>query len=396
MKKHTHLYSFAITLLVIIGFVFTGCKDDFKPEDSFIKVYDDQDLNRDYFPLSMYQTSDNGYLILSAYNNSNIHLLKTDNVGNLLWETDLASNYVNALPTIIDRSGELYFICMDAIGFFTYVMKVDENTQSAVEFQTFVDIQYPLAVADNQTSVYIQNYERLSFETGVYKLNSALDQIENSGFVNINVDVEDKVLNHLNFTGKRFPFFVGITPEADYLVVNGFHNYSFSAIFMDANMDFSGVYSGAAFDGSLNAILPLGANKFAISRYSFSDMYVNPNATLSPTAIDISEAILSEWKSELDADSPILIKNITINSTDYTAYLATTKSNQLILDFYLKGSDEIAGSKYLGESVPLKAADLSITEDGGLMILTQVTVMSSFNRVATIKLSKAELELLVE
>ena len=158
---------------------------------------------------------------------------------------------------------------------------------------------------------------------------------------------------------------------------NGFNNYSFSTVFLDANLDFSGVYSGAAFDGGMSAILPLGADKFSLARFSFSDVYMNAGATLSPTAVDIAEGIPSEWKSELDAESPILIKNITINSTEYAAFLATTKSNQLTLMLYQAGSEELAGSKYLGESVPLKACDFSITEDGGLMILTQATVMLS-------------------
>lgn len=390
---YSSIYKFLF--LLAFGFAFMGCKDDYKPEESFIKVYDDQNLNRDYFPLSIKRTSDNGYLILSAYNNSSIHLLKADEVGNFLWETDLPSNYINAIPNLIERNGDLYFVCMDALSFFSYMMKVDESSQIAIQFQVFQDIQYPLAVADNQNSVYIQNYERLTFETGVFKLNSTLDQIQNSGYVDINVDVEDKVFNHLNYSGERFPFFISSTPEADYLVVNGFHNYSFSAFFMDDSLEFSGVYSGAAFDGSLNAILPLGGNQFSLARYSFSDLYLNPNATLDPTTIDIAESIPATWNSELDVDSPILIRTVSINASEYAVYLATTKSNQLVLNFYVKGTNELAGSKYLGESVPLKACDFSETADGGMMILAQVTMMSSFNRIATIKLSKEELESLV-
>ena len=394
MIKHSITYTFLI--LLAFGFVFTGCKDDFKPEESFIKVYDDSDLNKDYFPLSMKRTSDNGYFVLSAYNGSNIHLLKTDEVGELLWEYDLPSNYVNAVPNIIERDGSLYFVCMDAVGLFTYIMRVDESGQNAIEFQEFQDIMYPLYVADNGTTVYIQNYERTSFETGIFQLNTALDQIENSGSVQIYVDVEEQIVDHLNYTGKRFPFFVSITPEADYIVLNGFNNYSFSTVFMDANLDFTGVYNGAAFDGGLSAILPLGGNQFSMARFSFSDMYINPNATLSPTAIDITESIPAQLQAELDQQSPVLIKKVTINGSNYVAYLATTKSNQLLLNFYTEGTGELAGSKYLGESVPLKASDFSETDDGGLMILTQVTVMSSFNRIATIKLSKEELESAVE
>lgn len=399
MKKHTTAYSSTYKLLFLLafGFAFTGCKDDYKPEESFIKVYDDQDLNRDYSPLSIKRTSDNGYLTLSAFNGSSIHLLKADAVGNLLWEVDLPPNYINAVPNLIERNGSLYFVCMDAVSFYANLMRVDENTQNAIQIHQFQDIQYPLYLAENESTVYIQNYERNTYETGVSELNSALDSVVEYGSVEIFVDVEDKIVDHLNYTGKRFPFFLSFTPENDYIIVNGFNNYSFSTVFMDEDsLTFSGVYSGAAFNGAINAILPLGGNKFSLARFSFSDLYINPNATLSPTTVDIAEAIPADWKSELDADSPILIKNITIKNTDYSVYLATTKSNQLLMNIYLKGTDVIAGSKYIGESVPLRAADFDNTEDGGLMILTQATLMSSFNRIATIKLSKEELESLVK
>jgi hypothetical protein len=76
--------------------------------------------------------------------------------------------------------------------------------------------------------------------------------------------------------------------------------------------------------------------------------------------------------------------------------LATTKSNQLLISFYESGTSELKASKYFGQSVPLQAADFSLTSDGGLMILSRVTVMGSFNRIATIKLSKEELVEIVE
>jgi len=223
-----------------------------------------------------------------------------------------------------------------------------------------------------------------------------MDQLQDSATFNIQVDVELEIIDHINYTGRRFPFFIAATPENNHIVFNGFNNFSFSAVFLDANLNFSGVYSGAAFDGGLSAMLPLGANQFALSRFSFANSYVNPSATLSPTAVDVTESIPTEWASELDTDSPILIKNVTINQTEYVAFMATTKSNQLVLNVYAKGTGELVGSKYLGESVPLKVADFAVTTDGGLMILMQATVMSSFNRIASIKLSKEELELLVD
>ncbi len=398
MKKYTISYKFAYNILFLLAFglVFSGCKKDkFKPEESFIKVYDDKDGNKNYFPLGIHQTSDEGFVILSAYNGWNIHLLKTDSEGNFLWEYNLPSKYVNAVPNLIHRDGKLYFVCMDAVGLFTYVMQVDESGKQAAEYNVFPQIQYPMCVTDNLTAVYIQNYERMSFETGIFELNAEMNQIQKSGSALIFTDVEDKIVHHMNYTGRRFPFFISVTPEKDYIVMSGFNNYSFSTVFMDANLNFAGVYNGAGYDGGLNAILPLGGNKFSLARFSFSSLYYNPSAGLTPTTIDIAESIPAQGKAELDPQSTVLIKPLTIDNVDYVAYLATTKSNQLLLSLYQKGGNELIASKYLGQSVPLKACDFSKTLDEGLMILTRVTVMGSFNRIATIKISKAELEAMI-
>lgn len=398
MKKNRILYqiSFKIMFLMVFGFILSSCKEKFKPDESFIKVYDDKDVNKNYFPLGMKQTSDQGYLILSAYNGWNIHLMKTDRAGNLLWKYELPSKYVNAIPTLIERNDDVYFLCMDAVGLFTYVMKIDENNENASEFMGFQDIQYPMFAHDNENEVYIQNYNRTTFETGLFELNSEMTQIKNVGSVQIYTNVEDKVVDHLNYTGKRFPFSVSVTPEKDYILLSGFNNYSFSTVFMDANLEFSGVYNGAAFDGGLNAILPMGGNRYALARYSFTNLYYNPSASLNPQTIDIAESIPAQGNPELDAQSPVLIRNITINNTEYVVYLATTKSNQLLLNFYKKGSDQIVASKYFGESTPLLACDFTNTNDYGLMILARTTVMGSFNRIATIKLSDEELGEIVE
>ena len=398
MKKNIFTTKIVYFLFFLGMFSLTnvGCKKKYEPEKSFIKIYDDSNGNRNYFPLSIQQTNDDGFMILSAYNGWNIHLLKANKEGEMLWELDLPNKYVNAVPNLIVRNDSLFFVCMDAVGLYTYVMHINENDKNVSEFQTFTEILYPLYVYDNQTAVYILNYERNSAETGVSELNSNMDQIIQAESVSVYTDVEEEVVDHLSFTGKRFPFFVSVTPENNHIVFNGFYNYSFSTVFLDANLNFSGVYNGAAFDGGMNAISPLGNNKFSLARFSFSNLYINPNATLSPTTIDIAESIPAQGKAELDAESPILIKNLTINSKNYVVYLATTKSNQLLISFYESGTSELKASKYFGQSVPLQAADFSLTSDGGLMILSRVTVMGSFNRIATIKLSKEELVEIVE
>ena len=63
MKNYIHKLLF-IGVVILIA----GCKkDDFEPEESYVKIYNDPEGNKNYVPLSIQQTSDQGYLILSAY-----------------------------------------------------------------------------------------------------------------------------------------------------------------------------------------------------------------------------------------------------------------------------------------------------------------------------------------
>src|SRR5690554_7225487 len=81
--------------------------------------------------MSMKRISDDGYLILCAYNGWNIHIMKTDKTGEFLWKHDLPSNYVNAVPNLIERNGALYFVCMDAVGLFTYIDRKSTRLNSS-------------------------------------------------------------------------------------------------------------------------------------------------------------------------------------------------------------------------------------------------------------------------
>ncbi|PKR80496.1 hypothetical protein CW751_08960 [Brumimicrobium salinarum] len=394
MKYINTTYIFIPLLLTVLLSTLNSCKKTYKPEKSFVKIYHDENGNKNDHPLSIHATKDNGFLILNAFNGWNIEILKTDQYGELAWKYELPEQYVNAVPHLISKNDELYFVCMNAVGLFTYIMRVDENGKQVTEFAQHQNIQYPTSVLKTGNAVYIQNYNRISFETGIFELNTEMDQIIKSGSVMVFADVEEKIVDHVHFTGKRFPFFIEKTDN--HVIVNGFNNYSFSTVFMDNDLNYTGVYNGAAFEGGLNALLPLSNTNFAIARFSFSNLYFNPRAKLTPTAIEIAESIPAVGMSTLAAENPVLIKSINIKGEVYTTYLATTKSNQLILQLYQAGNEEPVAIKYMGESVPLKASDFLQTSDEGLMILAQVAVMGSFNRVATIKLSAEELEELIE
>ncbi len=376
--------------MVVIS-LFIRCKDDFKAEDGFVKIYDDAMGNKSFFPLSIKRTSDNGYLILSATDGWNITVLKIDNVGELSWSYALPTKYVNAVPTIIEQGGSFYFVCMDQIGLFTYIMRIDESGQSASEASVFSYILYPTYAYSQNNTMYIQSYKRLSYETGIYQINASLSDTVRSGSVKIFDNIESRIVEHISYSGKRMPFFVSATPENDYVLMSGFYNYSFSLIFLDQNLQFSGVYNGANYNGGLSAIQPLGGNQFSVARFAFGNLYYNATVGLNPSDIEIAENIPAQGFSELEASKPVIIRKIQAKANAYVAFLATTKSNQLLISFFDENTGTLKGKKYIGQNTPYTICDAEITSDNGMMLLLQAKIMGSFNRIATVKLTEQQI-----
>lgn len=381
-------------LFLGLGIGFSSCKKKVKEEEiPLIKIYDDQNGNKHFHPLSMTTSASNdGYIVMSSYDGWRIHLMKVDAKGEFVWNYELPENYVNAVPSLIKSNGANYLVCMDAVGLFTYVLKIDENNHSTTEVAAFTDILYPTYAYNSGQNIYIQNYNRLSMQTGIHKLTLDLSSIVQSADLDIFTDVEDRIVEHITFNGKRMPFFVSSTPENNYIVMNGFYNYSFSLIFLDQNLNFAGVYNGAGFNGGLAAISPSGGNQFSLARFSYDNLYYNANAALNPTTIDITESISAQGHSELDAQKPVLIKELSIGGASYKAFLSSTRSNQLLLSIYDKSSGALAGKKYLGKNIPVTACDFIQTETGELNILIQAKIMGSFDRIAIMKLSRDQLE----
>ena len=100
----------------IIAFFFSACEKKDKSSLPFVKIYDDQNGNRSFSPLSMCKSNlDNGYLVLSAYDGWRIHLMKMDKDGKFEWNLELPEQYVNAVPSLVNIQQQLYLVCMDPI-----------------------------------------------------------------------------------------------------------------------------------------------------------------------------------------------------------------------------------------------------------------------------------------
>ena len=74
-----------INLLIIVAFscFFYACgnEEDFVPENSFYKIYNDELFESSYIPMDIVQAGEKGYFILSAYDSWNTYILRVDEEG---------------------------------------------------------------------------------------------------------------------------------------------------------------------------------------------------------------------------------------------------------------------------------------------------------------------------
>jgi hypothetical protein len=376
-------------------FLLLACEKKDMTSLPFVKIYDDQNGNRSFTPLSIIKSSqDYGYIVLSVFDGWRIQLMKIDKDGVFSWNFELPDSYVNAVPSLVNINGQLYLVCMDPIELNTRILRIDETNQTVVPVSTLEEVSYPVHAYYNGNNLYLMSCPLSSQMMGIHEVSTALDTVIRVGALGIGMNVDEQLLKHVMHTGKQWPFFIKSTPEKDRFVVNGFYNYSFSTVFLDNSLQFTGVYNGAALDGGINQLEPLGSNEYGISRVSGDYVFFNPKLTLNPNAVAMATSLEAQGDAELNHEMPVLIKELTIKGTKYRAFLASTRSNQLSLKLYDETGKKIAGT-YISKNIPIKASDMIQTPYGELLILTQVRVMGSYNRIGTIKLSKPNLESLV-
>lgn len=372
--------------------LFVSCEKKDTSTLPFTKIYDDQNGNRSFQPLAIAKaTLDHGYVVLSACEGWRIQLMKIDKDGAFEWNYFLPSNFVNAMPTILTIDNVLYLVCMDPVELDTRILRIDEANKMVVQTAQLEEITYPVQAHYNGEKLYVLNAPLSSQMMGVHEVSQSLDTVVKVGGLSVSTNVDDLILKHMMHTGVRWPFYIQSSPEKDLLCVNGFYNYSFSSVFLDNDLQFKGVLNGAGFDGGLLAMAPLGQQQFAFARMAGDLVLFNPSLGINPNQIAMATALEAQGDAELDPTKPILVKAITIQSVAYRALISSTRSNQLVLKLY-DSSGKKVGSRYLSKNVPIKACDAIQTPYGELLILAQVRVMGSFNRIATLKLTPTNLQ----
>lgn len=394
MQKKLRLLSALLAATLMMA----GCSEESKPEhdtQNFTAIFDNNKFNASYSPIDLVQTPDGGYLVLGSRrladsNFSGTYLLKADKFGNFVKELEVEESALNPIGRFVSYQDKYYFICMTAGTQQAQIAEVDAGLEAiTMKPVNGGGITYPSAAAFVDNTFILLSYNNDSKESIISLVNLEGGVLASKGFgIGAGDDVEEPIINHFLRTGRKFPFEVGKVSNGLYFF-NGFYNYTFSLVFTNLTSDEPiGVVQGQQDDGGFSAVVPLGATKFATSRYNFGDNYLLPNVTL-PTNSTTSGVDLGGYNfPELVPNAKVKILRTTASDKNVLIYGCDTKSKQIGLLFYDEASGVFISSRYLGFSNPFEIANLIQTADGGIAVCGTTYIAGRFPRICIFKLSE--------
>lgn len=381
-----------VYILFFVGLaVISGCKKELPAgmKPGYFKIFDDQASNNVYQVLDMHETSDNGALILASLNHTQMYCIRVNDEGEYMTSVEIAGTNKHPLPTLLEINGSFYAGCMDEVGLFTRILKIDENTCAGTVVAEFPDLLYPLAFSADGSSILLLGYDRYGYRSQLSKI-TLTGQVEWTLNANVFQDTETQIIGHLNGTSKRYPFYTA-TWNGKY-VANCFNNYSFSFLVFNAGNEFpDAIYNGSHYSSGTSAIMPLEDGSAAISRFSYGKSYLIPSFPQASGVVSLTDDMGGILVEEAESDSEFEFGKIIIDDVPYLCYAYNTQNGRVAIGF-LNAGGELKARKYFGSSNnPFKIGNFKQTNDKGLMVAGTFYVAGSFPRPALFKLNEKEL-----
>ncbi len=383
------ILSISVILAASILLLSCGDEEDYIPENSFIKIYNDESFSSSYEPMDIVQAGNAGYFILSAYDSWSTYILRVDEQGDFLWDYRLDDNYVNPIRGLYFIDSAFYFFCMDDLSLGTYLMKATDQSQTAVAERNLGYIIYPLASSKTDDGFLIESYNRESYSTRLTKLNNDFSEAWHEEY-SVEQDVEEFIIRHLTRIGGRLPFFTGQAGNKYFF--NGYYNYSMSLLFVNASDGSqTGVINGFRSESAISSAKYINGNSFALSRFDHGENFILPKIELNTTDIGISSDLTGNEHPEMTPDAFVYSEILDVNGKEIIMFATSTKGGQILLYAYDAIDGSLTGTHHLGNINPYSAIDFVKTADGGLAVLGSTNVNGRFSRIVLIKLSDKQL-----
>ena len=388
----------AVLLLPLLFFFSCDISDneDIDPALSFVRIYDSEQFDRTFEPIDLIQTTDGGYIVLGGYRRDDtdflgVYVMKTDSAGNFISDTFYPQEHVNPIGDIMEINGSYYFISMDAVGLGAYLNQLD--IQGELVQSTALAMTYPMHAVQDVNEIILLSYDNNGKSTVLSTMSTEGGISKQQEFdIGAGDDVEEPIIEHFTSTGRQLPFFTGRALNGAYYF-NGFYNFTLSLVFTNLNSgDPDGIVQGQQDDGGISGLMHLGGNLFSVSRFNFGDNFMNASTELAmndiTSSVDIEGNPMIEWVS----DAKLKIIESQINNESFIISASTTNAQQIVLQFFERGTGNFRASEYLGFSNPYQFSSMKMTRDNGLVVLGKTLVAGRFSRLCLFKLSEDNLK----
>ncbi len=391
MKPHFKLY--------LIFLLLSACEinqKDIKPEDQFIKIYNNQNENLSYFPVSVIQTLDGGYLILNGVkNDSSLYeypsatLIKTNPIGEIDWTTETAWL---APAGLIKMDAGYSFIAMDKQNNANRINIDISNGNIGGNME--LGLTMPLVARTNDASQFIVLAYNYVNRTSVIALFNQNTTLVNSSELNINTDMVAQIQAHMNKTGSELPFFIGdwANENQSGYFINCLANYTLRTVFFDKNIAPTGgdIYSFQARD-ALSSLVHKENNTYAMTRFYGGNNYISTNIDVDPNTSQNFNDYSQNQLYELVPEAKVVSRTVTKDGENYIILASTTNSNSVVLYQYGMGTDsgeeEALHAEYIDFSDKIEVRDIVQDEnDGGIVVLLQHYFTGKYKRPVLIKI----------
>lgn len=386
-----------ISLVTLLSFVtLLSCEINQKevlPEDGFTKIYNHPEETLAYYPESVVELSDGGFLFLSAVKDENAEseypstsMVRTSATGVVEWTMDY--DWLAPSARLIQQGNRVGFVAMNQ-QFEAHVVLVDPANGNVSSTQN-LEMTMPLyAYADSRGELVVLGYDFVSRSSWISRY-SADFTLQRSTMLPINTDLEYLIQRHLNKTGQDFHFFIGeySNDSGTGYYVNCFYNYTLRSVFLDiSSLNATGDIYSFQIEEGISSLIQNSGSLFGLTSYYEGNNYILSEAELDVSASQNIRDLPAEPLYELTYKASVIASRMTVDENEYTLFTSQTNSSSLVVYQYLTEADSLITSHTYNFDQRVVVSDVIQTADQGVAILAGIYITGKYPRPLLIKLA---------
>jgi len=388
---------------LLLAFIIFSCSEEIElqPNESFLKIIDDQDFNASYDPISVGTIANGGLLVVSEielpdFGFSGSTVLRLDSLGDVVSQEEITEDMVAPVGDLVLINDRHYYASMDRRSLQVHLIAIDQEGIVEDPIPVNGGLRYPLALSKTSNEqLLLLSYDPESRQSVISIINTDGSLVQSAGYtVGAANDIEPIIFNHLTNPFSTLSFFVGESSNGIFYF-NGFFNFTLSLVFTTFGDEPTGVLQGQQTFSGVRSLINLSDNVFSLVGFQFEDNFLMPQVSLGVneirSTVDFFRGALPELRANAPAKSRIMELS---NGNRVIVTVSETENRQAIIYFH----DEMGalmGIKLLGSLNPFTFNDVITTEDGGLIVLGTTFLASRFERIYINKISGKEIRELI-